>query len=782
MKKREKISITGIVQGVGFRPFVYATAKRYGVKGYILNSSDGVTLDVEGPDLDGFLETVIKKAPPLARIEKISRGSLPALGYSSFRIEESEPREGQFTLLSPDVSVCDDCLNELFDPSDRRYLYPFINCTNCGPRYTIILDVPYDRAFTTMSGFVMCPDCNSEYHNPSSRRFHAQPNACWNCGPKVWLLEKGKSMESERLEGTKAISAAMGLLNSGAIVGIKGIGGFHLACDATREDAVKRLRGKKRRSNKPFAIMCPDLKTVRRFCEVSREEESLLLSRQRPIVVLKKLDNPPIAESAAPDNHYLGVMLPYSPLHYLLFSHFPFSALVMTSGNFSEEPIIIDNHEAQEKLFAMADYLLLHDRDIYMRADDTVMRVFEGKPYMIRRSRGFVPEPIDLGVNLPEILACGAELKNTFTITKGKYAIISQHLGDLENYEAMLFFEETLKNLKNTFRVNPSIVAYDLHPDYLSPKFALNNPTTCTGVQHHHAHIASCMAENGLREKVIGVAFDGTGYGTDGHIWGGEFLVANYSNFVRAAHFKYIPMPGGDAAIKEPWRMALSYSRESFNSLGLMNPEFCPPGLLERWGEEKVKAIMTMIKRKINSPLTSSCGRLFDAVSSLLGLSDSVSFEAEAAIRLEMAAERAPLESGAADRSGKRGPGVGYNYRYEDGIIDFSETIMSILSGLQTGEPKDIMAVRFHLTLVDVITTVCLAISREERIDRVALSGGVFQNIYLLKRTVSALREAGFTVYTHKMVPSNDAGVSLGQAFVAAASVNSREYGAGSEW
>ncbi|HEY77338.1 MAG TPA: carbamoyltransferase HypF, partial [Thermoflexia bacterium] len=573
-----RIHITGVVQGVGFRPFVYNLATQLGVSGWVLNSSSGVEIEAVAPPgvLDEFVERLRTDAPPLARIESITvtecdpAVSDPATLQSGFTIRHSEARPGEFQPISPDIAICDDCLRELFDPNDRRYRYPFINCTNCGPRFTIIKDIPYDRPSTTMAPFKMCPECQAEYDDPTNRRFHAQPNACPVCGPRVWLQVPTPQPETLHLETQNLnpetapdapIQAARQLLREGAIVAIKGLGGFHLACDATNDEAVARLRERKGRVDKPFAIMAFDLETVERFCEVNDAERALLTSRERPIVLLRRKPDCPISPLVAPNNRYLGVMLPYTPLHYLLLEPtgdglppagpWPL-ALVMTSGNYSEEPIAIDNDEALERLAHLADAFLLHDRDIHARCDDSVVRIFQGEELPIRRSRGYAPYPIHLPFDLPQVLAVGAELKNTFCLTRDRYAFLSQHIGDMENYETLRFFEQMVEQLARTFRVQPEIVAHDMHPGYLTTRYAHERsgeaPATCDllPVQHHHAHIASCMAENGLsgEQPVIGVAFDGTGYGTDGAIWGGEFLIADYRSFRRAAHLKYVPLPG----------------------------------------------------------------------------------------------------------------------------------------------------------------------------------------------------------------------------------------------
>lgn len=761
---RKEIKITGIVQGVGFRPFVYNLATSLGLKGYVLNSSEGVIIDVEGETqkIDEFISLIKSKAPSLSKIENITVAAGFSLrNYTSFEIRESLSKSGKFVLISPDIATCPDCLSELLNPEDRRYQYPFINCTNCGPRYSIVMDIPYDRPKTTMAKFKMCPECEREYHDPTNRRFHAQPNACHVCGPQIKLkVQSSKFKVNER----EPLKTAIELLKQGAIGAIKGLGGFHIACDATNDEAVRKLREKKRRSNKPFAIMCPDIGTVKKICDISNSSVMLLNNKLKPIVLLPKKSEAkashymnPISKYVAPDNNYFGVMLPYTPLHQLLFDP-SFIALVMTSGNLSEEPIVINNDEAVEKLSGIADFFLFHNRDIYMRVDDSIVREYKGTKRVIRRSRGYVPYPIELGIDMPEILGCGGELKNTFTLTKGHYAIISQHIGDLENYDAIEFFKETLKNLKNSFRVEPTIIAHDLHPDYWTTKFAKelkthNSSLITVPIQHHHAHIVSCMAENHIKEKVIGIAWDGTGYGTDGAIWGGEFLIADYKGFERAGHLRYVPLPGGDKAIKEPYRIALSHLYDTYGAdfLKLDIPFI-------NQNKDKTKNILKMIDSRINTVETSSAGRLFDAVSSIINGIEAVTFEGEAAIKLEMIADKSVKDS--------------YSYQLSAFsthplVIDTRILIQGIVNDLLNGVNHTIISAKFHNTLAEIIAEVCKKIKIDTGIDKVVLSGGCFQNIFLLDRTLNKLT-AEFKIFIHKDVPTNDGGISLGQAVIAA--------------
>ncbi|MBI5212731.1 MAG: carbamoyltransferase HypF [Nitrospirae bacterium] len=799
--KRLHITIKGIVQGVGFRPFIYNLAKSLDINGYVTNTSGGVIIKAEGERLDEFLGFIQTQCPPLAKIDSIETHEMPAKGYEGFSIIESLDK-GSFTLISPDIAICGDCLGEILDPSDRRYLYPFINCTNCGPRYSITKKVPYDRPNTTMSVFNMCPQCLAEYNDPSNRRFHAQPNACFECGPQ--LESQISNFKFQIGETAKPIEAAIELLKQGAIVAVKGIGGFHLCCDAENEKAVKRLREHKRRSNKPFGLMAPDVETVKKFCDVSPTEESLLKDMRRPIVLLKKKGDR-LTDEIAPSNKYLGFMLPYAPLHYLLFHHplteniIPpspplvkggvggfahFSALVMTSGNLSEEPIVIDNEEAISKL-SFVDAFLLHNRDIFMRVDDSVIKA-RG---FIRRARGYVPEPIRLTDDGPDVLGCGADIKNTFTVTRGDYAVISQHIGDMENIETLRFFEESLNNLKQVYRANPVAVAYDLHPNYLSTRWALNHGSRFAvhgyGIQHHYAHIASVMAEHGIKEKVIGVAFDGTGYGTDGNIWGSEFLVCDINGFVRAAHFKYVPLPGSARAVRECWRTAISYLADAVSS----NPPI-PPfskggqrgiaklildyldfiGFVEKYGRDKIENIMKILGKRQFSPLSSGAGRLFDAVSAIAGICDKNTFEGEAAITLEnMISSNPPLPP--FSKGGREGIFKEmYTFEILEGepmIVDFSKMILHLIEDVKRDEDKGMIAVRFHNTIVNAITEAVKRISAICGIKTVALSGGVFQNNYLLEGVLSRLSYLGFDVYTNEKVPCNDAGISLGQAYIA---------------
>ena len=774
------VHLTGIVQGVGFRPFVFGLADRWGLNGWVRNTSAGVDIEVDGPPgtLEEFLAALKAELPPLARIDTLEVSFGAPRGFTGFEIVHSEAVPGAFQPISPDVSVCPDCLRELFDPGDRRYHYPFINCTNCGPRFTIITDIPYDRPNTTMAPFQMCTACAAEYADPLDRRFHAQPVACPECGPKVWLeAPPGVAVG----EGEQAIAAARQLLQEGKILAVKGLGGFHLACDATSTQAVAELRRRKLRVDKPFALMMPDLETVEQHCLVSPAERELLESRARPIVLLHRKTDSPVAAAVAPEQSTLGVMLPYTPLHYLLLARAlpptdvspstaegPLSVLVMTSGNLSEEPIVTSNDEARQRLSSLADAFLMHDRDIHTRCDDSVLRIFEGgtgpppalmdRRYFLRRSRGYAPDPLQLPFEAPPLLAAGPELKNTFCLARERYAFLSHHIGDLENYETLRSLQDGIGYFERLFRVQPEAIAYDLHPDYLSTRYALERSQReglpAVGVQHHHAHAAACMADNGLPgdQPVIGVAFDGTGYGQDGTIWGGEFLVADYREFQRPFHLACFPLPGGDAAIRRPARTALAL----LWSLGLDWDDWLAP--VQGVCFEERQALRIQLERGLNTIPTSSMGRLFDAVAALAGVRQEVNYEAQAAIEFEAAGEFAAAdgsESGA------------YPFEVREETVEVGGAIRALLGDLRAGIQPPVISARFHNGIAQVVREVCVELKRRTDLASVALSGGVWQNMLLLREASRLLREAGFTVLVHHRVPANDGGISLGQAVVA---------------
>jgi hydrogenase maturation protein HypF len=757
--QRKHIHVRGIVQGVGFRPFVYNLAGRFGLSGFVFNSSSGVTIEIEGggSEVENFLRILEQDAPQLAEVEQVTVAEMKAEGSVRFCILESREVRGDFALVPADTGVCTACWDDFGDVSNRRYGYAFTNCTHCGPRYTILRNTPYDRATTTMSTFTMCPACQAEYEDPEDRRFHAQPNACPLCGPSLELFESGSASQFKNADSLSTIRQARALLHEGRILAVKGLGGFLLACDATNETAVTNLRLRKRRPHKPFALMVRDLAAARRLCTLSAEDEASLLSPRRPIVILPQRAGAVLVTGIAPGDKTLGVMLPYTPLHFLLFSNSPgtqseFPALVMSSGNVSEEPIVVSNDEATRQLSGVADWFLVHNREIATRVDDSVVRTFEGKERVLRRARGFVPQPIALGIETKEVLAFGGELKNTFCFTKGGYAILSQHIGNLENYETMQFFEEALANLMRIFHAAPVAAAYDLHPGYMSTRMAMASAMQHKiGVQHHHAHIASCMAENHLQGKVLGVALDGTGYGTDGKIWGGEFLAADFSGFTRRAHFRNVLMPGGDAAVRQPWRMARSYLHDVFGG-------HIPSGLrcFENIEHRLLGLVDTMLRRQIQTVETSSCGRLFDAVAALLGIASQVTFEGQAAVALEAAAEQ-----GIEQR---------YDFEIAEGepmVLDFRPTIAAIVADLSRRRPATEISACFQNTLSTAIAEACVRIRKTDALDRICLSGGSFQNLYLLGRTVVELRRRGFGVFLHAQVPPNDGGLSLGQAMIA---------------
>jgi len=751
------ISVHGIVQGVGFRPFVYRLATDLNLKGWVCNTSEDVKIEIEGEReaIEQFCLELTMKAPPLARIEDIAITYHHPVSYKDFEIRGSLATKGKYQLISPDIATCQACLSELLDPNDRRYHYPFINCTNCGPRFTIIDDMPYDRPKTTMRYFQMCPQCQAEYDNPLDRRFHAQPNACPECGPRVELIDN----QGNALPCPDAVASAGQLLRAGKIIAIKGLGGFLLACDASNGIAVKTLRQRKRRSSKPFAIMVTNVDEAKKHCYVSQEEEKLLTSPQSPIVLMKWKEGSSVSREVAPNLQYLGVMLPYTPLHHILLRDTQLP-LVMTSGNLSEEPIAKDNDEALSRLSGIADNFLVHNRDIYSRYDDSVAIVEKGTSQLIRRARSYAPYPIHLQFGAKQVLGCGAEVKNTFCLTRDNYAFLSQHIGDMENIETLEHFADTISLYKRLFHIEPVIIAHDLHPDYLATKYAQelgNSGIKLIPVQHHHAHIVSCMADNGVQSPVIGVAFDGTGLGSDGRIWGGEFLVADYRNFQRVGHLEYLPLPGGDAATRKPYRITIAYI------LSLLGEGALSQGLpvMENISKGEIEIIRRQIERGLNSPLTSSMGRLFDAISALIGIRGEIDYEGQAAVELEMTAYK---ENYADDSES-----YPYSITKNKGIriVKVGDLLSAVVEELHQDVSKARISVNFHNTIAQMINQMCQLIASETGIKEVALSGGVFQNRLLLNKTVSLLEKNGFQVFTHKQIPCNDGGISLGQAVIA---------------
>jgi len=748
--KSIQIIVTGLVQGVGFRPFVYRIAKKFELAGWVQNTNENVRIEVSGTSLNisQFLFSLRNDAPPAAMIEDISIHEMETKTFSEFRILDSHDISDEITEISPDIAVCAECLQDM-NQNGTRLDYAFVNCTNCGPRFTIIQDLPYDRAKTTMKSFSMCTDCRNEYETITDRRFHAQPTACSVCGPEYELFEKGKIVSNQIDFIVGHISKC---IESGGLVMIKGLGGMHLACNAFSEAAVERLRDLKNREGKPFAVMFRDLKSLKLYTEMSAQEEQSLVSWQRPIVLLEKkktADIPELAHSLNAGLSLLGVMLPYMPFHYLLFGHLKTSAIVLTSGNFSSEPILIDNQTALAQFSPLVDAVVLHNRDIFNRTDDSVVRIIAGKERVFRRSRGYVPAPVRTSLNTEGIVAFGAELTNCFCVGKGQKAFLSQHIGDLQGLETTLFYEKTIAQFIQLFRIKPALLAVDMHPSYISTKTGMHfGDLPVVQVQHHHAHIASCMAEHRLDEKVIGVALDGTGYGTDGNIWGSEFLVCDLNDFVRVTHFDYLPMPGGDGATEEPWRMAVSYLYKVYSKdfLKLDLP------LLKIIDPEKIELIIQMIDKKINCPLSSGAGRLFDCVASLLDLVQVATFQAEGPMRLEALLD----------------PNCAENYQFvRSQTIQFDETIRGIVQDISNETDISTISAKFHNTIVLAIFETVKAIRLREGIEKVVLSGGVFQNKYLLEKTIGLLEKNNFEVFSHAAVPGNDGGIALGQLAVA---------------
>jgi len=770
--KALSLHVTGVVQGVGYRPFVYKLATDLGVSGWVRNASDGVYCLAEGEPaaLEAFVLGLRESAPPMAVVESVFAEEVDAEGYQDFTIVASETVEGAMTLVSPDIATCEACEAELFDARDRRHHYPFINCTNCGPRFTIIEDVPYDRPMTTMRDFPMCPECSAEYGDPGDRRFHAQPDACFVCGPRLYLNAEGvaddwrwsraretiprphRDREAERTRSDEIIEVAAQRLLGGDILAVKGLGGFQLACDATNEDAVVRLRERKHRWGKPLAVMVATLDDARVMCEVSAEEEALLAGSARPIVLLRvREESAVLAPSVAPGLAEVGVMLPYTPLHHLLLDTVR-RPLVMTSGNLSEEPIATGNAEALERLGDIADAFLMHDRDIYSRYDDSVTRVVRGATEMVRRARGYAPFPLRLPFTSDiSILAAGPEQKNTFTLVKDDYAFVSQHIGDMENAETLEHYERTLELYQRMFRITPELVAYDLHPEYLPTKFALDLGLPSVGVQHHHAHVVGVAAEHGITEPFVGVAFDGTGYGTDGHIWGGEILLSRWDGFERFAHLSEMPLVGGAAAVRRPARMAVG----ALHAAGLLGHPGADP-LRARLAENEERTLLTMIERSVNTLPTSSMGRLFDAVAAICGLCDDALYEGQAAIELEALAD--PAAEGA--------------YRFElrgsgPVVIDSTPVLAAVLDDTVAGVPVRVISARFHRAVVAAIIDACALASAALGTKTVAMAGGVFMNRLVLGGAMERLSAAEMQPLTHVRLPVNDGGISYGQAVVA---------------
>lgn len=749
--KRLHINVNGIVQGVGFRPFVLRIATENNLSGFVRNSKSGVEIEVEGnlEDIDRFVSELREKAPPQSEIIHLETFHISVQHSNQFEIIASTNEIGNQTLISPDVCICDDCLGELFDPRNRRYLYPFINCTNCGPRLTIIENIPYDRKYTTMNKFEMCEECSKEYYDPHDRRFHAQPNACPKCGPNVWLEQRGDDLIVENYE---AITKAARDLTNGKIVAVKGLGGFHLAVDAYNDEAIKKLRLRKRREEKPFAVMVSNVNQLNDLVWLSDDEKILLTSFARPILLLKK-KNCRISESVAPNNKRLGVMLAYTPLHHVLLKEFEKysknhpSVLVMTSANFSEEPIEITNDGAKKNLSEVADSFLFHNRDILIRADDSIGMFIINKQRIIRRSRGFVPKPFFIKKSGIAVLGVGAELKNTICLLKNDKVFISQHIGDLTNFSAHQFFKETIVYQQKIIDCKAEFVGYDLHPDYLATRWAKEeNKLPSFGVQHHHAHMASCMGEHNLTNDVIGIILDGTGYGIGGTIWGGEILVGGFTKVKRYSHLETIPLPGGDAAIKEPWRIAVSYLYHSFDG---KLPQ------LNFLSNPSTNIILQMLENKINCPLTSSAGRLFDAVSVICGGPERIRYEAQAAIELMQKIETIDVEAYLIDEE-----------EIKLKAISLKSLVRNVVKDVVKNVPLSIISAKFHKTFAQLLIKKAEQARAETKINNIILSGGVFQNEILLELMENELKRLNFNVYSHSKIPTNDGGISFGQVLV----------------
>ena len=739
-----EIHIKGLVQGVGFRPFIYRLANQFKVTGWVDNRNDGVFIHAQGNDEDvtGFIDAIEPSAPPAASIEQINVKNIKPGKYNIFEIVKSKDTSEEITEISPDIAVCDDCLYDLKNQK-HRIDYPLINCTNCGPRFTIVRDLPYDRDKTTMQPFEMCDDCKKEYTDIGDRRFHAQPIACNKCGPEYFMLS-----HEEKISGLeKILNLTAETIDKGEIAAIKGMGGYFIACDALNDVAVERLRNAKVREGKPFAVMFSGIDAAKKYTFINKEEQNLLQSWRSPIVLLKtKKELAPAVSEGFPTT---GAMLPYMPFHHLLFEKLKTPVIVLTSGNISDEPIIIDDEQAVDKLSGIAEVIVTYNRDIHNRVDDSVAFSANDKPRLVRRSRGYAPAPVNLNCDVDGIIGAGAELNNCFCVGKGRQAFLSQHTGDLKNLETLEFYEESLKRYKHIFRIEPKAVVCDLHPDYLSTKYAKDSKLKLFKIQHHHAHIVSCMAEHGIDEKVIGVAFDGTGLGTDRNIWGSEFFIADCKYYERIAHFNYLPLPGGDKVIKHPWRTAVAALYQAYgNSLLEL-----PLPFMQKLEKDKLHALLTQVRKGINSPLGCSAGRLFDAVAAITNICTETTFHAEAPMRLEAA-----IKPGVKDR---------YEADFTE-VISVIPVIQQVVEDITAGKTTGEISAKFHNTIIDIIVRVSQILSAETGIKKIVLSGGTFQNRYLLENTENKLYHAGFDVFSHQKVPSNDAGIALGQLMIAA--------------
>lgn len=745
-RMRTRLRVTGTVQGVGFRPFVYGLATKFGLSGFVLNDAKGVLIEVEGAsaDIASFRVALVDEPPQLATVESVVEEQIAPEGRDVFEIRASADGGPVRTAVAPDMAPCDDCVAEIFDRAQRRFRYPFTNCTNCGPRFTITMGIPYDRPNTTMGTFEMCDECRAEYEDPADRRFHAQPIACPRCGPRLGLLQ-GDGVSHD---GDPFVEAAR-LLADGSVLAIKGLGGYHLACDATNEVAVSELRRRKHREGKPLAVMVADRSAAAELVDLSEDERGVLESQRRPIVLARRRAEGAVAESVAPGNAYLGIMLPYTPLHYLLMSEVR-GPIVLTSGNLTDEPIAYIDSDARDRLSGLVDAWLTHDRPIHVRCDDSVVRSASGSTFQVRRARGYAPEALRVTPPFARAtLGAGPELKHTFCLGFEDHAILSHHIGDLETFEAMSAFTQGVEHFTRIFDIVPEVVGYDLHPDYMSTKWALAQlDAELVGVQHHHAHIVSCMADNLRTEPVIGLALDGTGYGDDGAIWGCEVLICRLSSYERMAHLRYVPMPGAAMAIREPWRMAAVYLNEALGEEAGSLPIDFVVRTRGRWGP-----ILQMASSGLNAPSTSSAGRLFDAVAALCGLRTRVSYEGQAAAELEQVADGSELDA--------------YPCTVADGVIDGVELVGAAARDLVSGSTVPQVAARFHNGLADALVRACVGTRNKLGLETVALSGGAFQNVLLLERVSTGLGIAGFDVVAHRRVPPNDGGISLGQSVVA---------------
>ena len=762
VRERLRVVIRGAVQGVGFRPFIYRLATELKLAGWVLNSSQGVFIEVEGEGsrLREFLLRIERDKPPLSFIHSLEPSWLDAVGFSGFEIRHSDGSEPKTALVLPDIATCPDCLADISNPADRRYRYPFTNCTNCGPRFSIVRALPYDRPNTTMAGFPMCPDCLAEYENPLDRRFHAQPTACPRCGPQLALWDSSGGVLAERHE---ALLAAAQALRDGRVVAVKGLGGFHLLVDARNADAIVLLRQRKQREEKPLALMYPSLDAIRQDCAVDELEQRLLASPEAPIVLLERLMQRPgtgIADAVAPGNPHLGVMLPYTPLHHILLRELGYP-IVATSGNLSDETICTDEREALSRLAGIADLFLVHDRPIEHHVDDSIARIVAGRELVLRRARGYAPLPVRLRQPLRPVLAVGAHLKNNVALSVGRQVFISQHIGDLETAQTLDTFRKVIGDFERLYETRPAVVACDMHPDYLSTRYARESGVPVVEVQHHYAHVLACMAENELEPPVLGVSWDGTGYGSDHTVWGGEFLVAPGQGFTRAAHLRTFMLPGGDAAVKQPRRTALGLLYEMTGPAAFELKD-CPA--LQAFTTSELGLLRQMLERGVNAPRTSSAGRLFDAVASICGLRQQVRYEGQAAMELEFALASVETEESYPLAVSAAGAGLALAAGTpQPAVIDWQPLVEAVLADLRRGAPLGLISARFHNALAEVI----VAIARIVGLERVALSGGCFQNKYLTEQAVRRLAAAGFRPYWHQRVPPNDGCIALGQTIAA---------------